>query len=881
MKRKLLILLISLLAACGVFAACVGGDGTEPEKTKLTAPKNLVVTGAVLKWDAVENAAGYRVRVDENAPVNVTATETAFSLDGLTAPGAYQIRVQARGGGKFADSDWSQAVTYTVSTGGAEKTKLAAPQNLAIDGTVLSWGAVTGASGYVVVFDGENASPPQTATTFSLAGLTEPGAYQLRVKAKGGGDFSDSDWSGAFVYTVAKEIPPAKKILIIEGAEGEGAKLDALITAETDFEPHRVRPVQAALFTAGNLAEFSGVVLVNVSTADLTPAFTTILDAFVRLGGGLLTTGGDKAYWEEDFKGSALAAMLPVEALPALPPFALVIVIDSSTSTCAPVRLSAANKKPYDEDMIGSRLWAEAEGAKAAVNALEPDDYVGIIDFNSNARTAIGMTPATRKTEIFNALNSISTSQGTVYGNGVEMAARMLGGVTFTSRKHVLFMTDGIPLDGNQDTLKWTVNATIQTMNAEGITFSTVGIGNELDRADARQILQSMADDGWGIATDDPRYGVPGNYGAGERHFLGIRDIAEGFQNDTRVTDFMRAEVEGSAEAWSRPAAFRPTVFGGVGLLNGINAPLPELGNSNHVRSKESDGCKVYLETSKGLPLYAEWDYGSGRAASFMSTLGDDDWSRNYFTNPAGKKLILNMIDRLIKKEPLQTPGSKYRPIDGGTAFMVSKGGVSADGIILSKVFLGLPVTEIAHGGFRDDTRLVKITLPDSITAIGGEAFAGCTGLTGITIPVGVETIGIGAFQGCNKLKSIAIPGSVINIAGNAFTGCTSLAIYAEAASKPYGWSTGLNTSWNLSRPVVWGCTMATDENGGAYVESFTKSANSIANPGAANGISVPSRAGYTFGGWATAPDGTAVYTAAEIASAPDGTTLYAIWVPG
>ncbi|MDR3318211.1 MAG: InlB B-repeat-containing protein, partial [Clostridiales bacterium] len=55
--------------------------------------------------------------------------------------------------------------------------------------------------------------------------------------------------------------------------------------------------------------------------------------------------------------------------------------------------------------------------------------------------------------------------------------------------------------------------------------------------------------------------------------------------------------------------------------------------------------------------------------------------------------------------------------------------------------------------------------------------------------------------------------------------------------------------------------------------------ASSISNPTAANGISAPYRAGYTFGGWATTFGGTTpAYTAANVNSATNGTTLYAIW---
>ncbi|MCL2796548.1 MAG: VWA domain-containing protein [Firmicutes bacterium] len=473
------------------------------------------------------------------------------------------------------------------------------------------------------------------------------------------------------------------KVLIIEGKPGDAQNLSNLIGDEYTVHVRQASVVKG--WKMSDLREYDEVILLNVDPKELGD-FVALLDEYVyKLGGCLVTAGGDNMYNEKQVdpkdplyseQAVALEKMLPVEYDASGQPLALCLVIDLSTSTCAPVRTSAGGKKPYDDDMIGSRLWAEAEGAKAAVDALLPGDYVGIIQFNSNAKQVLGMTPATRKTEIYNAINNMTTSQGTIYSQGIAMAANMMAGVTFTERKHIIFLTDGLPLDGDNNIL-WTVNKTIQAMKRNGTTLTTVGIGNELDRADARYILQSMADDGWGIPTSDPRYGVPGNYGAGERHFLGIRDIPGGFRGDTRVTTFMSNEIKELYPTWKNDATTNPIIGtnGGIDIqikssistvTNDVSA-FPKIGGFYGVKAKgsrpddppESKG-RTILSTPEGYPLYVEWDYGAGRVASWMSTLNGDAYSDKYLGAAAeqgGKEFVMNIVRSMMADKPVNLAG--------------------------------------------------------------------------------------------------------------------------------------------------------------------------------------------------------------------------------
>jgi len=115
-------------------------------------------------------------------------------------------------------------------------------------------------------------------------------------------------------------------------------------------------------------------------------------------------------------------------------------------------------------------------------------------------------------------------------------------------------------------------------------------------------------------------------------------------------------------------------------------------------------------------------------------------------------------------------------------------------------------VTSIGEEAFSGCSSLTSINIPDRVISIGSEAFMNCRSLTSITIPDSVRSIGYSAFHWCNGLKTVTIADSVTDIDHDAFAVCKELIIYAEAATKPSGWTVTWESSWNSSkRPVVWG----------------------------------------------------------------------------
>lgn len=213
----------------------------------------------------------------------------------------------------------------------------------------------------------------------------------------------------------------------------------------------------------------------------------------------------------------------------------------------------------------------------------------------------------------------------------------------------------------------------------------------------------------------------------------------------------------------------------------------------------------------------------------------------------------------------------------------------------LKKVELGAGLTSIPDFAFYECGALTEVVIPDNCERIGKSAFyncvsletvklgrkvaeidqfafRGCTSLTQIIANNGLATIGNYAFRGATNITYVLLNKDVTDVRMHAFYGALNATIYCEGNAPGTSW----NERWNSSfRPVIWGCELSGD---GSYVVSFVKTADSIENFDAINGISAPMREGYTFAGWATVKDGTPVYTAAEVMNAPDGTTLYAVW---
>ena len=78
-----------------------------------------------------------------------------------------------------------------------------------------------------------------------------------------------------------------------------------------------------------------------------------------------------------------------------------------------------------------------------------------------------------------------------------------------------------------------------------------------------------------------------------------------------------------------------------------------------------------------------------------------------------------------------------------------------------------------SYYGFRGNSSLVSVSLPDNLTSIGKNAFNGCFSLREVAVPFSVQTIGDQAFQGCSSLERAVIESG--ELGSSVFYNCGAL----------------------------------------------------------------------------------------------------------
>lgn len=189
----------------------------------------------------------------------------------------------------------------------------------------------------------------------------------------------------------------------------------------------------------------------------------------------------------------------------------------------------------------------------------------------------------------------------------------------------------------------------------------------------------------------------------------------------------------------------------------------------------------------------------------------------------------------------------------------------------LTSVTFGSKVNVIGDCAFQGCTGLKEVTLPDSLTIVGSWVFSGCTGLTSVTIPERVTVIETGSFEFCTNLASVTILSDVLRVLGDgAFYGCSKL----TGVTVPYACDIGFATFTGCAPGfAITGYTgsladlhcqeygipfIALDQpvTGEMFTVKFVTNSDTpdfemqVQGGTELMNVPVPTKAGYTFGGW-------------------------------
>lgn len=340
----------------------------------------------------------------------------------------------------------------------------------------------------------------------------------------------------------------------------------------TGLNADRITPAQLPGSLA-RLSNYASIVLVNVNAKNLSPRKMEMLQSYVRdLGGGLVAIGGPQSYGMGGYFRTPLEETLPVEMQikdqERFPSVSIVIVIDRSGSM------------GMQEGGL-TKIQLAAEGAVRVVELLNDFDEITVIPVDTQPDNPIGPLPANDRETAIALIRQIGAGGGGIYvRTGLEAAAEALA-QSPNQVKHIILLADGS--DSEQ---KEGVPELIGGLTAEGVTITTVSIGQGPDTP----WLQQMAE-----------------LGDGRFHFT---------DRAANLPQIFTQETTSIQRSYLVEERFFPSLVSNTPILAGITAVPPLYG---YVGTTPKGTAQVILKTHQDDPLLAVWQYGLGRSLAWTS----------------------------------------------------------------------------------------------------------------------------------------------------------------------------------------------------------------------------------------------------------------------
>jgi uncharacterized membrane protein len=337
-------------------------------------------------------------------------------------------------------------------------------------------------------------------------------------------------------------------------------------------EAHLLKALQAAQFDierrsdlADSLSDYQVVVLNNHDLEKIPAPRKEEIEKYVKDGGGLVVIGGERNVYPENKKiEDALDRTLPAKVAPPRSPegTCVVLIIDKSSS------------------MEGRKMELARLSAIGVIDNLRPVDYVGVLIFDNSFQWAVPIRKAEDRGTIKRLVAGIMPDGGTQIAPALAEAYRRIQRSTATYR-HIVLLTDGISEEGDS-------MAVSKDASAQRITISTVGLGQDVNRAYLEKIAVNAR--GRSYFLTDP---------SGLEQIL-IKDVME----------------HTGSTAVEKPIV--PVVAKQSAILDGVPVEsMPAL--RGYVKFIAKPTADTILTVDKKDPLLSVWQMGLGRAAVFTS----------------------------------------------------------------------------------------------------------------------------------------------------------------------------------------------------------------------------------------------------------------------
>lgn len=362
------------------------------------------------------------------------------------------------------------------------------------------------------------------------------------------------------------------------------------------------------------LQAFDLLILANVPAELVTDAAQkSIVTAVGELGMGLVMVGGPESFGAGGWKGSLIEPLLPVKLdLPerlVQPDAAVMIVLDNSGSMARPVAGSALSKQEIAN-----------QSAALAIRSLDAKDLFGMVVFNNTFNNYIPLAPNTDSKATSQRVLGITAGGGTNAPPALRAALEQIREAR-AAVKHVILITDGV--SQNREELPQIA----QTMRDNGITLSTIGVGDEMDEA-------TMA------ATAS----------AGGGRFFAVT-------NPALLPRFLLKAVRVVRSPMIRLGDFQPAILATASpLIAGLGTP-PQLKGLVLTQPRPEPTITNALAHPQGEPILSHWVYQLGQVAAFTSdaSLGADGWAQRWRDWP-GYQLFWSTLARTLARP--QTSGT-------------------------------------------------------------------------------------------------------------------------------------------------------------------------------------------------------------------------------